>query len=90
MLSNMIEHGERSLAEHFARTSMLEVLMALSQQPSISDGDNLPPEAVILSRGRDMKAVHKEAQADRERTREAASRALNKLAEFGFIQPLPH
>nr|VZH93415.1 unnamed protein product [Spirometra erinaceieuropaei] len=88
LLSNMIEHGERSLAEHLARSSMLEVLMALSQQPSIGDKDNLPPEAVILSRGRDMKAVHKEAQLDRERTREAASRALNKFVEMGFIQPV--
>uniref|UniRef100_A0A5K3FTK2 TPR_REGION domain-containing protein n=2 Tax=Mesocestoides corti TaxID=53468 RepID=A0A5K3FTK2_MESCO len=78
--------GERGLAEYLAQSSMLEVLMALAQQPSLSDTDPFPPETVVLSQGRPKDAIRREAIKDREKTKEAAMDALKKLAEYGLIK----
>ncbi len=49
LLCNIITHEERGLAEHLSKSNMLEVLMALTQQPDIKESDALPPETIVLS-----------------------------------------
>lgn len=87
IILNIITKGERSLAEYLAQSSMLEVLMALSQLVDITADSTLPPECIVLAQGCPMAVIRRDAISNRKQTKSAAADALKKLAEYKLIQP---
>ncbi|CAH8870597.1 unnamed protein product [Trichobilharzia szidati] len=86
ILQNFILHGERSLAEYICKSNMLEVIMSLSQLPDVNSTEPVIPDAKVLYPGCSDNQIREYEKKDRERTRECANKALERLKEYGLVQ----
>ncbi|KAL3314522.1 Protein unc-45 A, partial [Cichlidogyrus casuarinus] len=89
LVRQLIYHGDKSLAEFLSKSSMFEVLLALSQLDDIDPKSEPPPSAVVLGRGLPKDVLLQKVIQDRLMTKKWAQQGLEKLQEYGFVMAVP-
>ncbi|CAH8462831.1 unnamed protein product [Dicrocoelium dendriticum] len=89
LLRNMVVHGQRSFCEFLYKSTMLEVIMSLSQLPEISADESIPQETISMNPGISQVRLREMMMEDRRSTVRCASEALRQLHQYGLVERVP-
>lgn len=89
LLRNMVVHGQPSFREYVCKSTMLEVLMSLSQLPQLSSDDSIPQETLSMNPGISHARLREMMIEDRRATVRCASEALRQLHHDGLVKQIP-